>query len=582
MQNAVNKNKMLMLCLIVFLVILMAVAILITSATGAVASADSSATSVYKQAVGSYETDLNYVQDDRITEFDSKGANWLFSFSSDYSSFEYIVELGSSNEVLYSSFLLRRGSDFSDCLGFGIGGFDNDFGLNCIVRVMLGDYDSHPSKPYYEKDFFISDSLDNGDSLYFTLNSERAFFSWFSQYESPSRGKSEYDMSLDHIFLSFDVGSDWYKRLTSIVFNETETPTICVETRTSDNSVVYPGESPVGRCYYKEQITFYKNIEAPVKEGYRFTGWYYDEACTIPYKGETITSDVKLYAGFEKLKYNVFFESCYVDPTNPNTSGLYDYSAEVEYGDVAEYPLELPDGVHLSGWYFADGSKYDNTPVTSDMHLYGRYYCTITFELPNVDEIIDPIEVEVGSYIKLPVPTISPDRYGFSYWECPDNPSWTEEQPIMSDMHFVSLWYKNIFTVTFYVDGEIFKQIDVAYGSSLGGATTDAGIDTATVIGFENVNYVTSAVAFNEFEVCDDVLVFLSETSDVIEDNKDSGSSGVAGSIKEKFDNFGNNVKSFFVKIGQFFKNYWQIIVGAIGAVIVICVVIAVLLKFRR
>ena len=34
-----------------------------------------------------------------------------------------------------------------------------------------------------------------------------------------------------------------------------------------------PGESPVGRCYYKEQITFYKNIEAPVKEGYTFVRW---------------------------------------------------------------------------------------------------------------------------------------------------------------------------------------------------------------------------------------------------------------------------------------------------------------------
>jgi hypothetical protein len=212
MQNVVNKNKMLLLCLIVFLVILMAVAIIITSATGAVASADSSATSVYKQAVGSYETDLNYVQDDRITEFDSKGANWLSSFSSDYSSFEYIVELGSSNEVLCSSFMLRS-LDYKDCLGFGI--IEND--SRCKVVCLLGDVNAHPSKPYYEEEFFISDSLASGDFLYFTFNSERAFFSWFSQYDSPSYGKSEYDMSLEHIFLSFEVGSDWYNSLRYIV-----------------------------------------------------------------------------------------------------------------------------------------------------------------------------------------------------------------------------------------------------------------------------------------------------------------------------------------------------------------------------
>lgn len=576
MQNVVNKNKMLMLCLIVFLVILMAVAIIITSATGAVASADSSATSVYKQAVGSYETDLNYVQDDRITEFDSKGANWLSSFSSDYSSFEYIVELGSSNEVLCSSFMLRS-LDYKDCLGFGI--IEND--SKCKVVCLLGDFNAHPSKPYYEEEFFISDSLASGDFLYFTFNSERAFFSWFSQYDSPSYGKSEYDMSLEHIFLSFEVGSDWYNSLRYIVFNQTETPKISIETQTSDNSVVLPGESPVGRCYYKEQITFYKNIEAPVKEGYTFTGWYYDEACTRPYKGEPIDSDVNLYAGWKINTYNVTFDcSILDDSSDPNNVGFYNKTEQYNYGDIIDYVPEPMVGNNYY-WVIEDGTRYDNTtPIKSDMTLYLRSMCRLTFELPGIDEVIDLMTVEYGAIVDLPKPENTPDRHGFSNWECPDVPSWNEEIPVTSDMNLIAVWYRNVFTVTFYVDNEVFKQIDVALGSTLGVVSKDLGVNTDIVVGYGYCNISTSSTNYEDLEVIDDVVVYLSESFD-IDDNTPGEIEENATGIKDKFVKFGNDVKAFFVRVGQFFKTYWKITVGAICGVVVLAIVIAIIVKRR-
>ena len=576
MQNVVNKNKMLLLCLIVFLVILMAVAIIITSATGAVASADSSATSVYKQAVGSYETDLNYVQDDRITEFDSKGANWLSSFSSDYSSFEYIVELGSSNEVLCSSFMLRS-LDYKDCLGFGI--IEND--SRCKVVCLLGDVNAHPSKPYYEEEFFISDSLASGDFLYFTFNSERAFFSWFSQYDSPSYGKSEYDMSLEHIFLSFEVGSDWYNSLRYIVFNQTETSKIFIETQTSDNSVVLPGESPVGRCYYKEQITFYKNIEAPVKEGYTFTGWYYDEACTRPYKGEPIDSDVNLYAGWKINTYNVTFDcSILDDPSDPNNVGFYNKTEQYNYGDIIDYVPAPVVGTDFY-WVFEDGTRYNNTPVMSDMTLYLRSMLTLTFELPGVDEVIEPMTVEYGVIVELPIPTSAPDRHAFGGWDCPDIPSWNEEIPVTSDMNLVALFFQNVFTVTFYVDNEIFKQIDVELGATLGGVSKDLGVDTATVVGYGYCNISTSSIDYDEMEVIDDVVVYLSESFD-IDDNTPGDFEEDPTGIKDKFEKFGNDVKAFFIRVGHFFQRHWKSVVACIGVVMIVVIAIMVIVKIRR
>jgi len=43
--------------------------------------------------------------------------------------------------------------------------------------------------------------------------------------------------------------------------------------------------------------------EPPVREGYSFTGWYTDHACTIPWDPEqdTIQSDMTLYAGWRSL-----------------------------------------------------------------------------------------------------------------------------------------------------------------------------------------------------------------------------------------------------------------------------------------
>ena len=44
--------------------------------------------------------------------------------------------------------------------------------------------------------------------------------------------------------------------------------------------------------------------EDPTREGYEFTGWYFDSACDILWVEDTHTvdSDVTLYAGWEKIE----------------------------------------------------------------------------------------------------------------------------------------------------------------------------------------------------------------------------------------------------------------------------------------
>ena len=44
--------------------------------------------------------------------------------------------------------------------------------------------------------------------------------------------------------------------------------------------------------------------EPPTREGYRFTGWYTDEACFEPWdlENQTIETETPLYAGWEKIE----------------------------------------------------------------------------------------------------------------------------------------------------------------------------------------------------------------------------------------------------------------------------------------
>ena len=45
-----------------------------------------------------------------------------------------------------------------------------------------------------------------------------------------------------------------------------------------------------------------EDLEDPVKEGYIFTGWYYDQDCTSPWdkENDVVTGSMTLYAGWEE------------------------------------------------------------------------------------------------------------------------------------------------------------------------------------------------------------------------------------------------------------------------------------------
>ena len=317
-----------------------------------------------------------------------------------------------------------------------------------------------------------------------------------------------------------------------------------------------------------ETVNFYKEMEIPEKEGYTFTGWYYDEACTRPYNGEAITADTNLYAGFVINKYTVTFdlrEVCDLD--DPNVGDTYFHTIEVEYGQIASYTPAPVEGKTFSGWFMSDGSKYENTPIKQDTELVGHWAnirYTITFDVNGGNTELAPMTVDHGTIADLPTPVRT--GYAFLGWTCTNNTDFETSFPVTSDLSLKATWERNVFTVTFYVDNVVFKQIQVEYGQTLGAATTEVGIPKNIVVGFENVNTTTATATLNEFEIIDDVAVYLSQTPNIPDEpNKDNKTN--------------NTVLS---KIKQFLTDNWIVLTASICGFIVVVFVLVKAFKRKR
>lgn len=483
------------------------------------------------------------------------GKSLFDSAPSSYDDFEYIlgIDLYTTHSPVTDFYFSLSCSDSSDPFLFSL------TTSNSGRTLRIGRRDSG-ALPVYSVDktwnIFLRDY-----ALFVTFSNNRFFVSCVPSGE----GLPTYENSLD--FIIWDSADPENENL----FSMNVVKSVVLGTNLYYNYTVTPSD------YSKESIAsivtetvnFYKVMEIPEKEGYTFTGWYYDEACTRPYKGEPITDDTNLYAGFIINKYTVTFDLREVaDTSDPNAGDTYYHTVEVEYGQVASYTPAEVEGKTFSGWFTVDGQKYENTPIKQDTDLIGHWAnirYTITFDVNGGDSEIAPMTVDHGTIADIPVP----ERTGYAFlgWTCTSNTYYETSFPVTSDLSLKAEWKRNVFTVTFYIDNTVFKQIQVEYGQTLGNATSEVGIPKNIVVGFENVNTTTAAVAFSEFEVVDDVAVYLSEAPNIPD-----------GSDKDK-----NTGKSVTNNIKRFFTDNWILLaVCAIACILFICLLSAAFKRKRR
>lgn len=560
MQRVANKSKSILIATIILLTVAV-LGISMAFSNNAVAFADE----------GSSNDSFKLVVSNNFYECTSScsylnGNQWLSAYDGTYDSFDYLLSFGTESD--YGTLLLNtyqdsylETSDYED--SYSLGFYDSN-----SVRFIAAEHSAKQSYSYYSEERFFAGIV----ALHLTEKSYSILFYSLGEYYNnfqflTNEEKQKYilDNASSHIVYSWNAEDEFYPVIRKHFL---EVNGLVIELPWDIDLDVSKADLFNG-CF--ESLTLYKNMKAPVKEGYKFVGWYYDEAFTRLYDGEEIGEDVNLYAKFEKIKVTVTFDGSQLDdPSDPNNVGLYSSVSEIDYGSFITYVPISPDHMVFDGWYFEDGTKYEGTAVTENITLVGKWVpseCTIYFNSGDKDVTFEPILADYGSIVLMKnFPTYNKERYriGIGSWSL----STVEEAAvefvtedsfrITKDMHFDAEWEKYIFTVTFYVDNEVFKSVDVEKGKTLGSVALDENVESNTVVGYENLNAVTAVSSFEEFKVEDDVAVYCSSAP--IDENLDSGDVDVEqdNSVKSAFDNFFAKIKAFFEKIGVWFKNLFS------------------------
>ena len=198
-----------------------------------------------------------------------------------------------------------------------------------------------------------------------------------------------------------------------------------------------------GKVYKTESLTYGSKVTAvaaPTKEGHTFSGWS-EIPTTMPAGNVTVTG------AFTVNSYTVTFIL--------EGEVLAEYT--LQYGSAIEVP-EAPqkEGLTFGGW-----GKVPDTMPAQDLVFEGSYMnnpYTIIY-------IVDGVEyhralVEYGSAITL---IAAPTKEGHTF------SGWSEAPETMpaGDITVTGSFTVNNYTITYMVDGEVYKTFQVAYGTEI-------------------------------------------------------------------------------------------------------------------
>ena len=181
-------------------------------------------------------------------------------------------------------------------------------------------------------------------------------------------------------------------------------------------------------------------VETPTKEGHTFSGWI-DAPVTMHAK------DITISGSFIVNSYNVQFV---ID------EDVYEI-ATVEYGTEITTPtVPEKEGYTFSGW-----REIPKTMPAKDIVVYGSYkvnYYKLIYIIENA--VYMTSDVVFGSTIE-PIDEPQKEGYNFNGWIGLPN-----TMPA-KDITIEGSFTVNSYTVTFIVDGEIYKSISVEYGTEI-------------------------------------------------------------------------------------------------------------------
>lgn len=180
--------------------------------------------------------------------------------------------------------------------------------------------------------------------------------------------------------------------------------------------------------------------EAPMKIGYSFIGWGVVPA-TMP------ASDLEITGSYEANVYTLTFT---IDGENFQTLQL-PYDAEIS---APEAPAK--EGYSFSGWAELPANMPAHDLSVGGTYLVHNY--TITFKAD--DEIIFTASLPYGTSIIVPEAPVK-EGYSFIGW------GMVPETMPAQDLEIIGIYDTNVYTLTFIVDGEVVASSPMAYGATI-------------------------------------------------------------------------------------------------------------------
>ena len=272
----------------------------------------------------------------------------------------------------------------------------------------------------------------------------------------------------------------------------------------------YSGAAAITAVGYRteDEVLSYFDADDPTRDGYTFSGWYYDAAAEDEAQVEDyIDSNTTLYAGWiSSAAYNVVYNMNDASYSGESSDTTYTFKTAV-YGTNAQNGSEIDPTLYADtgdeeplfiGWYTAktDGTNVTGQEYTSSVTtVYARWADELDVYFYDDDEEIfyylDPVfgadgytlAQVYGDDYELPTPN---DRAGYAftgwYTSATGGTQVTEDTTLTSSMadeddsiNLYARWYRGTFTITYNPNGGEFsdgttasKTASVQSGESLG------------------------------------------------------------------------------------------------------------------
>lgn len=235
----------------------------------------------------------------------------------------------------------------------------------------------------------------------------------------------------------------------------------------------YSGSNLVRTMMFEETIP--APLPQPSRTGYKFLGWFTDEACTNPYILGTMPANTQmLYAGWEGLEVNVQ----YMDGIEKIGSKSYGYGQWVTtheaLKDTDYYGLAAGDVVEgkgiFRGWYYDIGAENTvSLPFPTELCLTKNEYilrakwepkeCDVLFyDGINLDTTIAeytlrPAPDNTLALSGLYMPVTVRAGYSLSGWQTAAGKPFTAASRILENTDIYAIWRPNAYAVSYDNNG---------------------------------------------------------------------------------------------------------------------------------